>query len=66
MQDISLCLSHIKKKQPFDRLLFPKEKVFFTMGVAKNYNVLGVFTVIIIANASKEVCTNLLFILIVF
>jgi len=41
-----------KKEQPVDQLLF-QEKVFFYYGGSKKlYNVLGVFTVIIIAKPS--------------
>ena len=49
----------MKKWQPSFSCHF-KEKVFFTMGCSKKlYNVLGVFTVVIICDISRKVCTKL-------
>ena len=48
-----------KKWQPSVGCHF-KEKVFFTMGCSKKlYNVLGVFTVVIICDINRKVCPNL-------
>ena len=49
----------MKKWQPSFSCHF-KEKVFFTMGCSKKlYNVLGVFTVVIICDINRKVCTKL-------